>query len=122
MHDREGDACVAVDGASDGNVTRNELSNSLEQLAQRLEGPLLSTRSGSVAANFQRHTGFASEIARAEGRCVSLKRRVAWIGHNRSVIFSRLFSAHLLPDDPGNHAPLFALQQGLCIDTPKQVH
>jgi hypothetical protein len=33
----------------------------------------------------------------------------------------RLFSAHLLPYNPRDHLPAFGFQQGLSVETPKQV-
>jgi hypothetical protein len=38
-----------------------------------------------------------------------------------SLIPARLFPAHLLPYNPGEHAPAFGLQQGFRVKTPKQV-
>src|SRR4029079_6443222 len=86
-----------------------------------------SFKSGSIATNSRRHSGFAREIACAAGP-VSQTRGLTWYsaGQRGSDMFSpsllaRPFSAHLFSDDPRQHAPAFGLQQGLGVDTPKQV-
>ncbi len=57
--------------------------------------------------------------------CSTRSTATAWLSTDSTTApplpFARLFPAHLLPDDPGQHAPAFGLQQGLGVDTPKQV-
>ena len=50
-----------------------------------------------------------------------MARRCSPVGHMPSLILARLFPAHLLPYNPGEHAPAFGLQQGFRVKTPKQV-
>ena len=66
-------------------------------------GQAIQSASG-MSSSVARRPSVARQFRQPDAGVDLVKRRIARIGHVRSSARSRLFSAHLLPDDPGHHA------------------
>ena len=64
----------------------------------------------------------ARQLGQPDAGVDLVQRRVAWIGHGRSSVRSRRFSADLFSDDPGQYAAALDLEQGPGVDPAEQVH